>query len=280
VTHFPKRKFDIAVHLTEAEREALREAFGHQAIFARGQDLVRQGDRPVSATVLLEGLACRHKTLKGGKRQISAFEIAGDWPDLQSYFVRCMDQSITAITECRAAVIPHAQLHALCEAHPRITLLLWRETMIQAGIFREWVVNLGARDAVSRTAHLICELQIRLQMVALASREQFLFPVNQTELAESVGVSAVHMNRVLQELKRDDLVHFARGIIDIPDLDRLRAACDFDPDYLHLSSDAPDGQVRMDWTGLSPSRVRLVPLEGLQSAPAWDASARASRLPR
>jgi CRP-like cAMP-binding protein len=236
---YPLRKIELANPLTDEERDALNAACRTQVRFAAHEDLIRQGDKPAYSTVLLEGMICRYRTLEDGARQILAFHVAGDWPDLHSYFLNRMDHSLAAMNACRVAHIPHAVLRDLIETHPRLAQLLWRETMTDSSIFREWIVNLGARNALRRMAYLFCELQARLAVLGLADDQGFELPLTQADLADTIGVSPVHANRVLQQLKRDGLVTYGRGRVTIHDLKQLRALARFDPAYLHLFDRLP-----------------------------------------
>ena len=150
-----------------------------------------------------------------------------------------MDHSVTAMSRCRIVQIPHRKVRQLIEGYPRLGAYLWRETMIDSAIFREWLVNLGARDAHSRMAHLLCELHTRLDAVGLAADKAVELPITQTDFADAMGVSTVHVNRVLQQLKQEGLVSYSRGSIAIHDLDALKAVAGFDPAYLHLTEGLP-----------------------------------------
>ncbi len=236
---YPLRKIELASRLSVAERAALNAACGPEIVFAAHVDIIREGDKPTHSTVLLEGLVCRYRTLDDGARQIMAFHTAGDWPDLHSYFLSVMDHSLEAMSPCRVAQISHPVLRDLIETHPRLAQLLWRETMTDSAIFREWVVNLGARDAHRRTAHLFCELQTKLRVIGLADEEGFELPLTQGDLADAIGVSTVHINRVLQQLKREGLVTYGRGYIAIHDWEQLQAVAGFDPAYLHIHEGLP-----------------------------------------
>ena len=232
--HHPLTKIELANPLSDAERAALVAAMRTEVRFPAHADIVREGERPTYSTVLLEGLIARYKTLDDGTRQIMAFHTPGDWPDLHSYFVSRMDHSLAAMSACRVAQIPHPVLRELIETHPRLAQLLWRETVTDASIFREWVVNLGARDAHRRMAHLFCELQTKLRSLGLADEEGFELPLTQGDLADAIGVSAVHVNRVLQQLKREGLITTGRGYVAIHKWDELQEVAGFDPGYLHL----------------------------------------------
>src|SRR5215204_6510508 len=198
------------------------------------QDIVREGDRPSLSCLLLEGFACTYKMTGDGQRQIMAFYISGDIPDLQSLHLRVLDTSLSTITPCKVGFIQHETLHDLCERFPRIASALWRETLIDASIFREWTVNVGRREAYARIAHVLCELMARLEVVGLAKDHTCEIPITQGEFADATGLSNVHVNRVLQELRGDGLIVFKGRTLEIPDRDKLKEAGEFDPTYLHL----------------------------------------------
>ena len=230
----PLRKIELVATLSEGERRALEEALARQAVFAPHDDIIRENDRPDHSTVILDGMTCRYKTLSSGERQIMNFGIAGDWVDLHSYFLRSMDHSISAMSHCRVAQVPHATVRSLIEDHPRLGQILWRETLVESAIFREWVVNLGARDAHARLAHLLCELHTRMVAVGLADGSALVLPLTQNDLADATGISSVHVNRVFQQLKAEGLATYGRGCVTVHDWDRLAEAGLFEPTYLHL----------------------------------------------
>lgn len=241
MTNLPLRKIELATDLTDDERAALERLLTKTVEFAAGQDMVSEGERPSFSTVMLEGLACRYRTLSNGSRQIISFQIAGDWADLHSYFIQTMDHSVGAITRCRVAQIPHPQVREIIEAYPRLGQAMWRDTMVDSAVFREWVVNIGRRDAYERVAHLLCELHVRLEAVGLTNGYSYELPLTQTDLADSVGVSTVHVNRVLQKLRGEGLIRFGGKSVTIHDWDRLVEVAGFNPSYLHLHEGPPTG---------------------------------------
>src|SRR5215218_7797083 len=198
------------------------------------QDIVREGDRPTRSCTLLEGFAAMFKVTAEGKRQITGFHIPGDIPDLQSLHLEVLDTSLGTLTPCTVGFIQHEALHALCDRHPRIAKALWRETLVDAAIFREWTVNVGRREAYARIAHILCELMVRLQVVGLTQDHTAQIPITQNEFADATGLSNVHVNRVLQELRRDGLILLKGDTLQVLDWDQLKQAGDFDPTYLHL----------------------------------------------
>ncbi|MEA2840507.1 MAG: hypothetical protein QOF41_1837 [Methylobacteriaceae bacterium] len=220
--------------LSQAEKDALLRLPVTIREIDADQDILREGDRPSQCYVILEGFQCRYKMLRDGERQIMSFHIAGDIPDLQSLFLQVMDHSLGTITPNRVGFISHDTLRELIRAQPGIGERLWRETLIDAAVFREWITNVGSRDAYTRIGHLICEFFVRLRSVGLAKGTTFNFPITQTEIADATGLSMVHVNRSVQQLRADGLIHLERGVCTIPDFARLKDASMFEPGYLHL----------------------------------------------
>jgi CRP-like cAMP-binding protein len=234
--YFATHKLELVSPLTDGERDAVHAACAQQTVFAAGRDLVSDGDRPGFSSVLLEGWACRYRIAGNGKRQIMCFHLPGDWVDIHSYFIRTMDHSVLAITDCRVAQIPHPVVRRLLDGHPRLAQLIWHQTMLDSSVFREWVLNLGARRADERLAHLLCEVRTRLNELGMVNGGAFELPLNQSDLADAIGVSTVHLNRVMQELKKRGLISLGRRTVTISDWQGLVRAGDFDPTYLHLEA--------------------------------------------
>jgi len=222
------------LRLSHDERAALESLPIRVEAVRADQDIVREGDRPSRCFVLLEGFAVAFKRSGAGKRQIMTFHIAGDIPDVQSLHMKRLDNSISTITPCTVGFIEHEALADLCARFPRITAALWRETLRDAAIFKEWVLNVGQRGARTGVAHLICEIVTRMRAAGLVEEERCSFPITQNELADAVGVTSVHINRNLQELRAAGLITLARGKLHIHDRPGLKAAGDFEPDYLSL----------------------------------------------
>jgi CRP-like cAMP-binding protein len=236
-TAHPRRllaKLESLFALAEAERRAIVDLPLQVTHLRADQDIVREGDRPTRSCTLLEGFAAMFKVTAEGKRQITAFHIPGDIPDLQSLHLEVLDTSLGTLTPCTVGFIQHEALHALCDRHPRIAKALWRETLVDAAIFREWTVNVGRREAYARIAHILCELMVRLQVVGLTQDHTAQIPITQNEFADATGLSNVHVNRVLQALRSDGLIVLRGNTFQVVDWDKLKQAGDFDPTYLHL----------------------------------------------
>jgi CRP-like cAMP-binding protein len=170
-----------------------------------------------------------------GKRQILSFHIAGDIPDLQSLHLSVMDHSLGTLVPSKLAFIQHDDLHALLRGHPRLHDLFWRDTLIDAAVFRQWMVGIGRRSAQTRIAHLLCELLARLRAVELAEDHAFRLPVTQAEMGDALGLSTVHVNRVLQTLRGERLIAWRGDSVTVLDWEGLQDRGEFDPIYLHLA---------------------------------------------
>ena len=228
------RKLESIFTLSDDERQAVLDLPLQVMHLKADQDIVREGDRPTRSCALLEGFACTFKVTAEGKRQITAFYIPGDIPDLQSLHLEVLDISLGTLTPCKVGFIQHEVLQGLCDRNPRIAKALWRETLIDAAIFREWTVNVGRREAYSRIAHILCELTVRLQAVGLTQDHTCKIPITQSEFADATGLANVHVNRVLQELRADGLIVLKGDTLQVLDWDQLKQAGDFDATYLHL----------------------------------------------
>lgn len=174
----------------------------------------------------------------GGGRQIMSFHLPGDIPDFQSLYLKTMDHSLGTLTPCRLAFVAHKSMHELFERQPRLLAVFVREALIDAAIFREWMLNIGRRRAEGRLAHLLCELYLRHKAVGLARDRSIAFPITQAELGDAVGFTTVHINRMLQELRGSGLLSLEGQVLTIVDWPRLKRVAGFDPTYLHQEVDA------------------------------------------
>lgn len=206
---------------------------------AADQDLVREGDRPQTCMLLVEGFAARYRTLSDGRRQILSFHIAGDFMDLQGLTLTRLDHSISTLTACRVAMFTHGAITDLL-TDPGLTRVLWHEAMVDSAIFREWIVNVGRRSAYQRVAHVLCELVTRMEAVGLAHDGICDLPLTQGELADATGLSTVHVNRVIQELRRENLITLRSRTFSALNWSGLKVAAEFDANYLQLKPPAED----------------------------------------
>jgi CRP-like cAMP-binding protein len=225
-----ERQFD----LSPEERAAVAALPSRVVPVAPDERLHAAGDRPDSCLVVLDGLISSSRDIEDGKRQIMSFYVKGDMPDLRTLHLGLIDCDVFAMSPGRVAVVSHGDLRRLLDAQPRIAAALWRSTLVIAAIYREWIVNIGHRSALARVAHLMCEMMTRLESVGLAQGSTCDLPLTQAHLSAATGLSAVHVNRTLQELRRRGLLAFGNGRLSIPDRAALAQVAHFRPDYLYL----------------------------------------------
>ncbi|HEX8571849.1 MAG TPA: Crp/Fnr family transcriptional regulator [Allosphingosinicella sp.] len=227
------RRLERRSPLGEADREALRSLPHSVKTLAAGAHIVRDGDPTEFCGLLLSGFAYRYKITGEGARQIISIHMAAEFVDLQNSFLGIADHSVQMLTEAEIALIPASALQELALTRPAIGRALWIDTLIDASIFREWVVNVGRRDSRARVAHILCEFSLRLEAAGLASNHHYELPMTQEQLADAVGLTSVHVNRVLKQLGEEGLIRRDRRSITIQDWGRMRAAGDFNERYLH-----------------------------------------------
>ncbi|MEA1834758.1 Crp/Fnr family transcriptional regulator [Methylobacterium durans] len=229
------RKLEQFTRLSSEDKWALEDAASRKArLVDPHQDIISEGDNPQHVNLILEGWACRYKHLEDGRRQIISFFLPGDLCDPHVFVLREMDHSIGTLTPVRLAEISGDTILNLTDHHPRITKALWWEMLVSAAIQREWTVNIGQRMGVERLGHILCELFIRLRGVGLADGDSCLLPITQTDLGDATGLSNVHVNRVLQELRGAGLIVLRGKRLTIPDLEALQRVSLFNVNYLHL----------------------------------------------
>ena len=221
-------------HISADEEEAIRGMVTEVIDVPSDKTIIRASVELDFSTLLLDGLLCRYKDLRDGSRQISELHVAGDFADLHSFTLKKLDHSVMALTKCRLAIAPHDRIKAVIRAHPHLGRMFWFMTNLDAAIHREWVLSLGRRPAIARTAHLFCELQVRLGIVGLADEGGYALPVTQIDLAECLGLTPVHVNRVLKQLREEGLVEFRSGRVAICDWAALERLAEFDRSYLYL----------------------------------------------
>lgn len=231
------RRLSASAELRPEDVEALSQIRMTRRNLKHGEDLVRVGDRPSVSALVIEGMLCRYHVIKGGARQIMSFHIEGDVPDLQSLFINWMDHNVGAIGPAAVALMPHEDLARALGQSPHLSAILWRETLIDAAIFRQWISNIGGRNALSATAHLLCELVVRAKSVNLLEPGgSYRLPLTQQDMGDALGLSLVHVNRTLKKLRELGLAHWEVGRLSVLDWDGLRKIGDFDQHYLHMAA--------------------------------------------
>lgn len=232
------RKLEGFGPLSDQDRAILKSVSAGGHLIGPRVDLIREGDAPDGVILIMEGIACRQKHRANGARQITAYLVPGDACDLDVALLSRMDHTITTLSACRVVRLPLDVVKRLMEEHPAIARSLRMSTLVDEATLREWLVNVGCRSAIERIAHLFCELLLRLQVVGFASEDTYEFPVTQLDLADTVGLSNVHVNRSLQELRRQGVIELKGRTLRILDRQRLKSIAEFDAKYLHLGTRA------------------------------------------
>ena len=241
---------NLAAHgpLTPEECAAVESLLGAVKTVQADTELVVDGEASADCHVLVEGQAFRHKTLPDGRRQIVFFHVPGDVLDLQLAFLP-VDYGVSTLSMCRFATMSRTRLADLIAAQPQIARAFWRTSFTEAAIQREWMIGMGRRSAYARVAHLLCEVYVRLQRMDLVQNNRCRFPITQNHLADAVGLSGVHTNRVLQQLRANGLIELRSRELIVRDWAGLVAAGEFDASYLRA---APNGAA-VSRPGLSPA---------------------------
>lgn len=229
-----ERKLEARDKLSTEERRLLAAVFSRVVTFKPGEIIVREGERQVQSQLLVSGMAARSKALEDGRRQITELHVAGDFVDLHSFLLKRLEHDVVALSPVQMALAPHDHLAELTEQAPHLTRMLWLSTLIDAAIHREWIVSAGRRTALQQIGCLLCEIWTRYAVVGLSDGDACPFPLTQVQLADACGLSSVHVNRVLRDLRSQGLVTLSAGNLAIPDLPRLAAVAGFDPAYLTL----------------------------------------------
>jgi CRP-like cAMP-binding protein len=227
-------KFERRAPLDDADRIALLTLPHKVSVVDAGKYLVREGAATEASALIISGFAVRHKLTADGDRQIVSVHIPGDFVDLEGSLLNVADHNVQTLTRCEVAYVPTGAVVALIDAHPRIGRAMWIDTLIDASIFREWVLNVGRRDAKKRIAHLLCEFARRLEVAGQGATSGYQMPMTQEQIADATGLTSVHVNRSIKSLEADGLIVRQKRFIGIPDWARLRDISGFSDLYLHL----------------------------------------------
>jgi CRP-like cAMP-binding protein len=202
--------------------------------------IVRELDRATHSCVLLTGYAMRHKIVAGGARQICSVHMKGDLVDLQNSLLGTADHSVQMLTAGKVAMVPRDAICQVAFERPAIGRAMWTDTLVDGSIFREWIANVGRRDARTRVAHLLCEFSLRLKVAGLGEQNGYEMPMTQEQLGDATGLTSVHINRTLKGLEADELITRStpRSIV-VGDWRKLAEAGDFNSAYLHLQPSDP-----------------------------------------
>jgi CRP-like cAMP-binding protein len=228
------RKLELHAHLSPEDRAAVLALPCRMRSIEAGSYLTREGDEPATCAVLVSGLAYRQKITGDGHRQIVAIHIPGEALDLQHLFLDVADHNVQMLTHGEVAVVSRHHVHELVRARPAVANAVVTSILVEASIFREWVLNIGRRDARTRLAHLLCEFAVRMRAQRLADGAGYELQITQEQLADAVGLTPVHVNRTLKALQAEGLISRNKRTISFPSWERMREVADFNQRYLHL----------------------------------------------
>lgn len=228
------RRLSSIGSLSEDDVSALIELPVRREVVQGNVDIIQQGEPPNVSCLLIDGFLCRYHLLPEGKRQILSIHCPGEIPDLQNLYLKYMDHTLATLVPSEIGFIAHKDIRVLIRARPDLAELLWRETLIDAAIFRQSIISLGRRNARERLGHLLCELFVRQRVIDNPPRNACRLPLTQTQLADLLGLSLVHVNRTLQGLRADGLVELEDRLLVVRDWEGLQDVSAFDPAYLQL----------------------------------------------
>ena len=233
-------KLNYRCTLDSADRAAILSLSHIVKSLEAGNYIVREFDRPEASTLLLDGFAMRQKIVAGGKRQILSVHMKGEVVDLQNSFLGVTDHSVQMLTSGKVAVIPREEIKRIAFARPAVGQAMWTDTLVDASVFREWIANVGQRDARTRIAHVLCEFALRLKVAGLGEQSSYTMPITQEQLADATGMTPVHVNRSLKLLESQGLIERSnpRSIV-IGDWKELADSADFNSNYLHFREGEP-----------------------------------------
>lgn len=239
-------KLDRIFNLTAEEKNALAKGFTQIRDYSTREDIIRSGERPWASKLLIDGIVCRYREFEGGRRQILAFQYPGDIFDAYSFVLETMDHSICALMPSRVAFIPHENVHEITERHPRVARALWKDTLIDAAVFAEWMTNIRAKHPSAQIAHLICEVFVRQDVVDLIESDSLLWPMTDKDIGDALGLSIDYVRSTLDVFRASGLITILSGRLAVHRLADLQALAAFDSAYLHL--ERPKGPAgSLDW---------------------------------
>ena len=230
-------KLRVRDEVTDAEADILRNAVARVEDVPVGRTLVVPGEKLDQSMLIVSGCVARYKDLSNGQRQITDIHVAGDFTDLHGFLLKRLEHHVGTLAPTRIAFVPHERLTRISEEQPHLLRMLWLSTLIDSAIQRERMLSVGRRSAVARIAHLMCELYTRLSLVNEVDGLSFALPITQIDIADVTGLTSVHVNRMLRELRDRGLVTFRNALVEIHDLAGLERLADFDRSYLFLESE-------------------------------------------
>jgi CRP-like cAMP-binding protein len=224
--------------LDDRERDRVEAAISEVRTFGRRRTVIRRGTALDTSLYLVRGYMCRTIDNNQGDRQLVSIQVPGDFVDLHGYPLKVLDHDVSTLTEVEVALVPHANLDALVAEEPVLARKLWFSTLLDAAIHREWIFKLGRLPAHGRVAHFLCETEMRLRAVDLSDGQRFPLPLTQPDIAEICGLTSIHVNRVLRDLRERELVTIRGGFVEIRDAGALARLGEFESAYLYIDQAA------------------------------------------
>lgn len=224
------------VQLSSGERETLEKAVSAVRTIEPRRIIVEAGDPLEHSTLLVDGIMSRYIDDRNGLRQLVAIHVPGDFIDLHAYPLKTLDHAIATMTPAKVAIVPHAKLDDILAEQPQMARKLWYATLIDAAIHRAWLFRLGRLDAMGRVAHFLCETNARLAAVGLSDGRKFRLALTQADISEICGLTHVHVNRIMRQMREEGLCVFRSSIVEILDPEALAARAQFDPYYLYIDA--------------------------------------------
>lgn len=231
------RKLEYSGQLDDGDRQAVLSLPHTLKAIEAGAYIVREGDRATHSCLLRAGFVYRHKIVADGARQICSIQMSGDMVDLQNSLLGIADHNVQALTRCEVAFIPRESVQQIAFDRPAVGRAMWFDTLVDGSIFREWIANVGRRNARRRLAHLLCEFSLRLEAAGLGKHNEYTLPMTQEQLADCTGLTPVHVNRTLRALDDDGVISRSTRSVTVDDWKRLAAEGDFSSAYLHMRDD-------------------------------------------
>ena len=221
--------------LSPEERVLLESAISEVRLVEARQVLVKAGEPLSNSTLLLTGFMARYMDDRAGHRQMVALHLPGDFVDLHAFPLQYLDHDIGTLTPCEIATVPHDRLTSITEKAPHLARMLWFSTLVDAAMHREWIFRLGRLDATGRMAHFLLECWVRMRAAGIAQEPEFRLPMTQTDFAETLGLTSVHVSRTLSAMRKAKLADVSEGVVRLIDIPALTRAGEFSPDYLYLN---------------------------------------------
>ena len=223
--------------LDAAERTRLEAAISEVKTVGPRKIIARAGEPLGQSTLLIDGIMSRYLDDRNGLRQLVAIHLPGDFLDLHAFPLKVLDHDVATLTTATVATVPHAELEAITAEMPQLTRKLWFATLLDAAIHRAWLFRLGRLDATGRVAHFLCETNARLFSAGLSDGHRFALALTQADIAEICGLTTVHVNRVIRQLREEKLCIFRSSLVEVLDPAGLAARGQFDPAYLYNKHD-------------------------------------------